>query len=72
MSEEKARKIIANYIEAFNAQDLNAMLDCFNFPFCWITNDRMIPVQEASEFRSPTKALIEQEGTYKEHKAHHR
>ena len=57
MSEEKARKAIDNYIEAFNAQDLTAMLDCLNFPFSWIINATVRPVQEASEFPSMTEAL---------------
>ncbi len=62
MSEEKARQAIENYMEAFNTQDLTAMLDSLNFPFSWITNNKVIPVQTASEFRPPTKALIEREG----------
>ena len=62
MSEEKARKAIENYMEAFNAQDLTAMLDSLNFPFSWLINNTVRPVQEASEFRSPTKYLIEEEG----------
>lgn len=62
MSEEKARQAIVNYIEAFNAQDLPAMKDCFNFPFAWLVNDVARPVQTASEFQSPTTRLIKEEG----------
>lgn len=62
MSKEKAQKTIENYIEAFNAQDLNAMIDNLNFPFSWIINNVVRPVQKASEFVSPTEALIEREG----------
>jgi len=61
MSEEKARQTIENYIEAFNAQDLAAMKDSLNFPFSWIINNKVRPVQEASEFRSPTEAMIKNE-----------
>ena len=60
MSEEKARKTIENYIEAFNAQELPAMLDSLNFPFSWIINNTVRPVQKASEFKSPTEALIKE------------
>jgi len=61
MSKEKAQKTIENYIEAFNAQDLPAMKDSLNFPFSWIINNVVRPVQEASEFSSP-KAMLEKEG----------
>ncbi len=62
MSEEIARKTIEGYIEAFNAQDLEAMLDKLNFPFSWIINSRVRPVQKSEDFVSPTGTLIEQEG----------
>jgi len=62
MSEEKARKTIEGYIEAFNAQDLPAMIDKLNFPFSWIINNRVRPVQKASDFVSPTEDLIKREG----------
>ena len=62
MSEEIARKTIEDYIEAFNAQDLKAMVDRLNFPFSWIINNRVRPVPKASAFVSPTGTLIEREG----------
>jgi hypothetical protein len=61
MSEEKARKTIEEYIKAFNAQDVPAMVDKLNFPFCWIINNVVRPVQKASDFVSPTARLIETE-----------
>ena len=42
MSEEQARKVIENYIEAFNAHDLSGALDNLNFPFSWIVNNMVI------------------------------
>jgi len=60
MSEEQAKKAVEDYIEAFNAQDLTAMLDCLNFPFSWIVNNLVRPVQEASDFVSPTESLIKE------------
>ena len=62
MSEQKARKTIDKYIEAFNAQDEAAMIDNLNFPFSWIVNSKVRPVQKASDFVSPTEVLIEREG----------
>lgn len=62
MSEEKARKTIEGYIEAFNAQDVTAMVDKLNFPFSWIINNRVRPVQKASDFVPPTEDLIKREG----------
>lgn len=62
MSEAKALETVKNYIEAFNAQNLDDMRANLNFPFSWITNDRMIPVLEESKFRPPTEALIRDEG----------
>ena len=62
MSEEKARRTIEDYIEAFNAQDVAAMIDKLNFPFSWIINSVVRPVEKASDFVSPTAALIEKEG----------
>jgi len=62
MSEEKARKTIEKYIEAFNAQDVTAMVDKLNFPFSWIINNRVRPVQKASDFVPPTDELIKREG----------
>lgn len=59
--EEKARETIAAYIEAFNRQDTAAMTDKLNFPFSWIINSSVRPVQKASDFVSPTAALIERE-----------
>ena len=62
MSGDKARRVIENYIKAFNAHDLPAMLDSLNFPFSWILNNMVISVPEASEFVSPSDMLAEQEG----------
>jgi hypothetical protein len=62
MSEKEARKTIEAYIEAFNAQDLAAMKDKLNFPFSWIINSTVRPVQDASDFVSPTAELIKREG----------
>ena len=62
MSEDMARKTIEGYIEAFNAQDLAAMKDKLNFPFSWIINNTVRPVQKPEDFVSPTTAMIEQEG----------
>ena len=62
MSEEKARKTIEEYIEAFNAQDVQAMIDKLNFPFSWIINNVVRPVEKASDFVSPTVRLVEEEG----------
>jgi len=62
MSEENARKTIEGYIEAFNAQDRDGMIDKLNFPFSWIVNNSVIPVEKAENFVPPTTALIEREG----------
>ncbi len=62
MSEQKAREAIEGYIEAFNARDVDAMRDRLNFPFSWIINNTVRPVQKASDFVPPTEALIEREG----------
>ena len=62
MSEEQARKTIGEYIVAFNQQDLPAMVDKLNFPFSWIINSSVRPVQSASDFVSPTEDLIKREG----------
>ena len=62
MSERNAQNTVENYIEAFNAQDLPSMIDNLNFPFSWIINNVVRPVQEASDFVSPTEALIKREG----------
>lgn len=62
MSAELARKTIEDYIEAFNAQDVPAMVEKLNFPFSWIINNVVRPVQNASDFVSPTVALAEHEG----------
>ena len=38
------------------------MKDSFNFPFAWLINHTVRAVQKASDFQSPTKRLIEEEG----------
>lgn len=62
MSEEKARETIKQYIDAFNNQDVAAMVDKLNFPFSWIINSTVRPVQKASDFVSPTGEMIKREG----------
>lgn len=62
MAGEMARKTINEYIMAFNARDTDAMVDHLNFPFSWIVNSTVRPVEKAADFVSPTAALIEREG----------
>lgn len=62
MSEEKAKKVVEDYIDAFNSQDLEAMLDSLNFPFSWLINNVVRPVEKAEDFVSPTQYLIKNEG----------
>jgi hypothetical protein len=59
---DEARQAMEGYFDAFNAQDREAMLRHLHFPFAWIINSRVRPVARASDFESPTKALIETEG----------
>ena len=61
MSEEMARKTIEGYIEAFNAQDVEAMKDKLNFPFSWIFNNRVRPVQKSEDFVPPIQEMIKRE-----------
>jgi len=61
MSEEHARKTIEAYIEAFNRQDLDGMVDKLNFPFSWIINSTVRPVSKASDFVSPTIEMVKRE-----------
>ena len=38
------------------------MVDKLNFPFSWIINSFVRPVQKAADFKSPTEEMIKQEG----------
>ena len=62
MSEEQVRKTIEAYIEAFNSEDVDAMVDKLNFPFSWIINSTVRPVLKASDFISPTVEMKKNEG----------
>lgn len=62
MSEEMARKTIEDYIEAFNANDLEAMTGKLNFPFSWFIGNKIIGVATAEDFVPPTVRISRDEG----------
>lgn len=58
---EEARKAMERYFIAFNAQDQEAILSYFHFPFSWIMNTKARPIAKAEDYESPDKTLIETE-----------
>jgi hypothetical protein len=62
LSEENARKTIEAYIDAFNRQDRDDMVEQLNFPFSWIINSSVRPVQTPADFVSPTEEMVQREG----------
>ncbi|MBU1157483.1 MAG: hypothetical protein KJ921_16650 [Proteobacteria bacterium] len=62
MSAEIACRIVKDYIDAFNADDVAAMTAVLNFPFAWLLGTKVIGVAKAEDFVPPTGKIRREEG----------
>ncbi|MBU4563257.1 MAG: hypothetical protein KMY53_07075 [Desulfarculus sp.] len=62
MSAEIACRIVQDYIDAFNADDVAAMTAKLNFPFAWLLGTKVIGVAKAEDFVPPTGRIRREEG----------